>query len=284
MALDDQDVRHATDTAPDDRRLRRERAPAGDDDYLGPRSSEGARDPRIHRIVVVKDLPARRARAHREETRPGAGDRCATFCRQRFARRRSPSGRRPVAQRRGRGAAHGTASAPGTPPPRGSHAARPRSDACIPFLAFSSRQPGGRLDVSASRTGEPSARAGSRHASEAADPEWLPGAARLRARDLLPEARAAPALGRPPREQASTCNQTRGKVSSKARTRSTYAEAASSSYPSSSGRLAPTRRASSARSAPSSGATRSISRSETRSWNDRCSPPRACEAWPGCTR
>ena len=67
MAFDDQDVRHATEAAPDDRRLRRERAPAGDDDHLGPRSSEGTRDTRVHGIVVMKDLPrAGHARATEE--------------------------------------------------------------------------------------------------------------------------------------------------------------------------------------------------------------------------
>src|SRR5262249_22304029 len=53
MALDDEHVGHAAYTAPRDRGLRRERAPPADDDRARP--TEGVRDSRCERIVVVED-------------------------------------------------------------------------------------------------------------------------------------------------------------------------------------------------------------------------------------
>ena len=102
------------------------------------------------------------------------------------------------------------------------------------------------------------------------------------ARDLSPVARAAPAHGRPRREQASTCEPACGKVSSKrAHERRRTPKPRPRAAPPRAEGSAPTRHASSARSAPSSGATRSISRSATLLLERPLQPARACDAWPG---
>ena len=54
VALDEQDIRHPVRARPRDRRLRRERAPAGDDDDVGIARAQRSSDSRRHRVVVAK--------------------------------------------------------------------------------------------------------------------------------------------------------------------------------------------------------------------------------------
>ena len=181
VALDEEHVRNAARTAPAERRLRGERAPAGDDDDVGPARAERTEDPGRDRVVVAEDAARRREadavqedRTVPELDRPrAAGD----------GPRRVDHGQVDLARaaRPGRGAAPGTASARARRTRRGSPHARASRRPCARSRASGAARRGcARADRHAAR--------GSRRGS------CRGGSCRRRARGCAPP----PRRSRPP--------------------------------------------------------------------------------------
>ena len=203
VALDEQDVRHAAQAAPRDRRLRREGAPPGDDDDA-PGAQPAARRRRRARAGTRGEAPGRaRARARpRGRRRDGAARarprRAAARSRPRTAR----SGRSPAAAASRSSIASGTASARGRPSSRGraptreagrSHAWRRRRARRSTPAPARAREPPGAGAASRRRARHAPAPPGRLAARATRAPRRRPGAPRCR--------RAAPRRRRRARER-----------------------------------------------------------------------------------